>query len=816
MERYSDAYKAIRTDRTNLELNTYQRNKLVGNLSEVESKIDERRFASGSNAEIIRARDNIAEEKKQLEARLEAARGQSLEARDMMFRATRVRQDPNASADEVRDATYAEVGAKEDAGQAMEEMRLARRRLQSVGSRLDQYEYEIDRRGIGQDDETPGRGQTTAEESLLARARTVESSLRQQQESSATSTREESSKAQDPNGQDASEQGSRSQSTNGQGTNRQSTNGPRTPEAGVGQRPSFFEMAEKEGVFDRAGVRIEERTAERRAAASLRQEGVSPEVAQRSVREVQQDIDRAAAGVSSERMMSTARDVDRVRSLEAQRNEMSGISTVENYGEAVAKREAAAQKFESALSNTYASPEEVRRAFEQSVEERGFSSSVTDLQKSPETYGEVKAGGTVGWKDREARAVTVESSAEGLSTYREGSMSRAAAENDLAKGVERIVAERTGQTVEPNERQAAERSMKGLQQEYDRVSSERVQLPTERQLKRELSEMVRRADPDTREQFVSKGEREAASVERDASVERLLDSNDRVERAFKTMYKDPNAAREQFEDAAYRKGFNRDTSSFKQAEKKLYAAPETFGEVRRAPQEREQRSGEERENTRSSDSASVAQAGAVANGMGQQANRVRKSAEQGEQSEESREIESTGQSVRKATAQASKLGRSERTGGSDSSGEGGRTAPVSPGPSTADRKEAILATREYTESARETRSSLGIETSGIETSGMTTSEGKGQTTTGPSIRIEGQQSRTAAVTNTESTIAGEATKEGTGAAASSEVQRRSAEQAAERARQRGAKVAGAYSGGYTAVQVSRQVGRRFTEGIQRY
>jgi len=72
------------------------------------------------------------------------------------------------------------------------------------------------------------------------------------------------------------------------------------------------------------------------------------------------------------------------------------------------------------------------------------------------------------------------------------------------------------------------------------------------------------------------------------------------------------------------------------------------------------------------------------------------------------------------------------------------------------------------------------------------------------------------VTNTESTIAGEATKGGSGAAASSEVQRRSAEQAAERARQRGAKVAGAYSGGYTAVQVSRQVGRRFTEGIQRY
>jgi len=781
-ERYSEANQALATDRTNLELTTYQRNKLVKSLKEVESKIDARGLSSGSNAEIVSTRDSIEEEKKQLEARLEEARGKSLEARDEMFRARRVRQDPSASADEVRDATYVEGGAKEDAGQAMEEMRLARRRLQAVGSRLEQYEYEIDRRGIKQGDETLGRGSTTAEESLLARARAVEKSLKQQQESSPTSGREETSKAQKSNGQDAGAQGS------------------------TAQRPSFFEMAEKEGVFDQAGIRIEERTAERRAADALRQEGISPEVAQRSAREVQLDIDRAAAGVTSERMMSTARDVDRVRSLEAQRNEMSGISTVENYGEAVARRDAAAQKFESTLSNMYASPQDARRALEQSVEERGFSSSVKDLQQFPEKYGEIKTGGTVGWKDREAREVTVENSAEGLSRYREGSMSRAAAENDLAKGVERIVAERTGQTVEANERQAAERSMKGLQQEYDRVSSERVQLPTERQLKRELSEMVRRADPDTLEQFVSKGERAAASVERDASAERLLDSNDRVERAFKTMYKDPKEARKQFEDAAYREGLNRTTASFKGAEKKLYERPETFGEVRGAPKERGQRSGEGKENRRSSNAASVAQAGAVASGVGQQASRLRRSAEQGEQSEESKEIESTGQSVRKAAGQASKIGGSERTAGSAGSGERRRTAPVNQGPSTNDRKEAILATREYTENARATRASLGI----------TTSERKGQTATGTATRVEGQQSQTVGATNGGSTIAGGATKGGSGAAASSEVQRRSAEQAAERARQRGARLAGAYSGAYTAVQVSRAVGGKLTNGIQQY
>jgi len=91
--------------------------------------------------------------------------------------------------------------------------------------------------------------------------------------------------------------------------------------------------------------------------------------------------------------------------------------------------------------------------------------------------------------------------------------------------------------------------------------------------------MLRGADAKTQKRFSSKMEGAVAAGERKEAIERVLDSNERVDKAFSTMYSNPRRARISFEEAAYREGITTSSPAYKGATRQLYDQPERFGEL---------------------------------------------------------------------------------------------------------------------------------------------------------------------------------------------------------------------------------------------
>jgi hypothetical protein len=180
----------------------------------------------------------------------------------------------------------------------------------------------------------------------------------------------------------------------------------------------------------------------------------------------------------------------------------------------------------------------------------------------------------------------VETAAQGMREYRDGTLAKAASRSEVQRSVERAVAERKGEKVSEAERQRADAGVAGLQNEYNLVKNERSQLPSDEQSKRELVGMMRSADGQTQERFRSKVEGAVASEERKEAMERMMSSNERVDRAFGRIYSNPNRARIAFEEEAYREGVRTSSSAYKGATRNLYDQPDRFGEVKASKAER--------------------------------------------------------------------------------------------------------------------------------------------------------------------------------------------------------------------------------------
>ena len=344
---------------------------------------------------------------------------------------------------------------------------------------------------------------------------------------------------------------------------------------------TFFERAEREGVFGKSATEINERAAERRAGETLRGSGVSREEANQIAGSVRAQVSDGAREEKVNRMMRVASTIDRSDELDKDATMLESVSTVRGYDDALERRTKSAGAFEDALSSRFKSPREAREAFESRVDSEGFERSMNDLQKRPETFGRLRSDWLgPSWKDMENAETRVETAAQGIREYREGTVAEAASRSEVQRSVERAVAERKGETITEAERQRAKAGVEGLQNEFNLVRNERSQLPSNEQSKRELVGMMRSADGQTQERFRSRMEGAVASEERKEAMERMLDSNERVDQAFGRIYSNPKRARIAFEQEAYREGVTTSSNAYKESTRRLYNEPERFGDVR--------------------------------------------------------------------------------------------------------------------------------------------------------------------------------------------------------------------------------------------
>lgn len=508
---------------------------------------------------------------------------------------------------------------------------------------------------------------------------------------------------------------------------------------------SLYDIAregDREGAFDKAGSNLKGREAA--LGRDAEEQDIDPETIEQARSDVEKSVDELTQGEKAEKILGKDEMYVRVQDLERKEREMAEIASG-SYKDVHKQRSQAERELEHKMVGIYGDKApEARENFEEAVDKEGFDAAVKKMARRPESFAETKEGATVGWKDREAADMDVASSAEGLNKYPKDSVARAAAKNDLAKAVEVKKREQTpysfmkdtlqqGESpkeITDEEMSRAEESLNGLQDEFNRVKAERMQYPSKRQLEREMKAEIRSSNEETLDRVISEGESRAISADIREKSEKVMDSDDEMDRAFKKIYEDPDIARARFEGEAFKDGIDSESDAFKKAEAKLYRTPEQFGEVKDKHKLKDADVNTAKEwEASDADAKGETLPPAVKNVVGMAGAKAKNAVkgEEGEQSEDDTQKEvkkSAGQAGKAATkagqAAASAAqsvsgskGRSAASVGKDAAGAASKDGSVSKKVGNVltgakkERKTAVLAARGHANSLSKARESMG-------------------------------------------------------------------------------------------------------------